>query len=220
MANAQLTKGQGQVLASTQADAAVEAADGRQEGAGRPLRADARRNQEKLVEAARAVFAECGGEASMEAIAREAGVGVGTLYRHFPKRVDIVEALYRSDQDALIAAAGEAMDDADSWHGLAGWLEAYMRYSMSKKTLLNELNEAFAKDPQMKLRSRERVRSALAGLLGRAQAAHAARTDLDADDVMQLIGPMCMSATLTEPQAKRLLATVLDGLRAGQEQRS
>ena len=65
----------------------------------RPMRADARRNYERLVDAARKVFADQGGGASMEAIAKQAGVGVGTLYRHFPKRIDVVEAVYRDDVD-------------------------------------------------------------------------------------------------------------------------
>jgi AcrR family transcriptional regulator len=179
----------------------------------RQLRADARRNQEKLVEAARQVFAKYGGEASMEAIAKQAGVGVGTLYRHFPKRVDVVEALYRSDVDVLVAAADSALSVPDAWDGLAGWLEAYVRYSMTKKTLLNELHEAFAKDPQLKLASRDRIVQALSRVLERAQSQKLARDDVDAGDVMQLLGTMCMSATLTEPQARRLLAMVLDGLR-------
>ena len=71
-------------------------------GAGRPMRADAKRNYERLVAAARTVFAQQGGGASMESIAKEAGVGVGTLYRHFPKRIDVVEAVYREDVDELI----------------------------------------------------------------------------------------------------------------------
>lgn len=179
----------------------------------RAQRADARRNQEKLVEAARQVFAKYGGDASMDAIAKQAGVGVGTLYRHFPKRVDIVEALYRSDVDVLVEAAESAEQVTDAWAALVGWLEGYVRYSMSKKTLLNELHEAFAKDPQLKLGSRERIVAALASVLSRAQAAGAARDDVDANDVMTLIGSMCMSVTLTEPQARRLLAMVLDGLR-------
>lgn len=186
---------------------------GQREGGDRPLRADARRNQEKLLEAARQVFVKFGGDASMEAIAKQAGVGVGTLYRHFPKRVDIVEAIYRSDVDVLLAEAEKALAGTDPWTGLVNWLEAYVRYSMSKKTLLNELHEAFAKNPQLKLGSREKVEQALSGVLARAQAGGQARDDVDANDVMQLIGPMCMSATLTEPQAHRLLAMTLDGLR-------
>jgi len=185
--------------------------DGEQPG--RALRADARRNQEKLIEAARQVFANCGSDASMEAIAKQAGVGVGTLYRHFPKRVDVVEAIYRSDVDVLVNAAEEASEQAGPWAALAWWLEAFVRYSMNKKILLSELHEALAKDPQLKLASRTRIVAALAGVLERAQAAGVARDDVDAEDVMQLIGSMCLSATLSEPQARRLLGMVLDGLR-------
>jgi len=179
----------------------------------RPQRADARRNQEKLVSAARDIFAKYGGEASMEAIARQGGVGVGTLYRHFPTRVDVVEALYRSDVDVLVAAADDALAERDPWAGLAGWLEAYVGYSMGKKTLLNELHEAFAKNPELKLASRERIVGAFSPVLVRAQQAQLVRDDVDANDVMTLIGTMCMAATLTEPQARRLLRMVLDGLR-------
>jgi len=179
----------------------------------RALRADARRNQEKLIEAARQVFAKCGADASMEAIAKQAGVGVGTLYRHFPKRVDIVEALYRSDVDVLVCAADEALAQSDAWAALAGWLEAFVRYATNKRILLNELHEAFAKDPQLRLASRERIVAALSGVLGRAQEAGSARDDVDAEDVMQLIGSMCLSSTLKEAQAGRLLGMVLDGLR-------
>ena len=176
----------------------------------RHRRADARRNEEKLVEAARKVFAKCGSDASMEAIAREAGVGVGTLYRHFPKRVDVVEALYRSDVDVLVAAADDALASSDAWQGLAGWLEAYVRYSVNKKILLAELQEAFAKNPQLKLDSRERIVAALSRVLGRAQDAGVARLDVNADDLMGLLWSLCPNTA--EPQTYRLLAVVLDGL--------
>lgn len=180
---------------------------------GRVLRADAQRNRERLLEAARAVFASQGAEASMEAIARRAGVGVGTLYRHFPARVDVVEALFRSDVDVLVEEAEQTLAQPDAWVALVDFLKAYVRYLMAKKTLLGELHDAFAKNPQLKLASRERARQALEGVLRRAQDQGLARTDLDAEDVLALLGPMCMSATLTEPQAERLTATVLDGLR-------
>jgi len=190
----------------------VPAAPG-EEASGRAMRADARRNQEKLIEAARQVFAKYGADASMEAIAKQASVGVGTLYRHFPRRVDLVEAIYRSDVDGLVSAAEGTWAEPDAWAALTAWLEAFLRYTMGKKILLTELHEAFAKDPQLKLASRERIVAALAGVLARAQDAGAARDDVDAEDIMQLIGSMCLSATLREPQAWRLLAMVLDGLR-------
>jgi AcrR family transcriptional regulator len=180
---------------------------------GRAMRSDARRNNDRLVAAAREVFAKYGGGASMEAIAKQAGVGVGTLYRHFPKRIDIVEAVYRTDVDELVRAADDAVANQDPWPGLVTWLEAFVRYAQGKRTFLNELHEAFEKNPQLRVGSRERIDAALDTVLGRAQDAGAVRTDIDGADLMQLIGPMCTSATLTEGQGERLLAMILDGLR-------
>jgi AcrR family transcriptional regulator len=180
---------------------------------GRCMRADARRNNERLVAAAREVFAKCGGGASMEAIAKQAGVGVGTLYRHFPKRIDIVEAVYQTDVDELVCAAEEAVAHNEPWQALVAWLEAFLRYGQVKRTFLNELHEAFDKNPQLKVASRDRINQAVDAVLGRAQQAGVARTDLDGSDLMQILGPMCTSATLTEAQGERLLAMLLDGLR-------
>src|SRR5580693_4545269 len=92
----------------------------------RPQRADAKRNYERLVAAARTVFAQEGGGASMEAIAKEAGVGVGTLYRHFPKRIDVVEAVYRDDVDELVETAQRVTSDLEPWPALVAWLRAYV----------------------------------------------------------------------------------------------
>jgi AcrR family transcriptional regulator len=186
----------------------AEAAD-----AGRSMRADARRNYDRLVAAARQVFTTHGGGASMEAIARQAGVGVGTLYRHFPKRIDIVEAVYRTDVDQLVRAAGEAVADLEPWPALVSWLEAFVRYAQGKRIFLSELHEAFEKNPQLKVGSRERIDQALDTVLGRAQRAGAVRADIDGADLMQLVGPMCTSATLSQGQGERLLAMILDGLR-------
>jgi AcrR family transcriptional regulator len=166
-----------------------------------------------LVAAAREVFAKCGGGASMEAIAKQAGVGVGTLYRHFPKRIDIVEAVYQTDVDELVCAADEAVAHNEPWEALVAWLEAFLHYGQVKRTFLNELHEAFDKNPQLKVASRERINRAVDAVLGRAQQAGVARTDLDGSDLMQILGPMCTSATLTEAQGERLLAMILDGLR-------
>lgn len=177
------------------------------------MRADARRNYLKLVDAARQVFAEQGGGASMEAIAKQAGVGVGTLYRHFPKRIDVVEAVYRDDVDVLVGRAGEGAGDVAPWDALEGWLRAYVAYARSKRTFLNELHEAFEKNPDLKPASRERIGAACNQVLIRAQQAGAARDDIDGDDLMQLVSPMCMASTLTEAQGDRLLRMILDGLR-------
>src|SRR3984885_5766452 len=141
--------------------------DGESGAPGRPMRADARRNYERLVVAARDVFAKYGGEASMEAIAKQAGVGVGTLYRHFPKRIDIVEAVYRTDVDELVRAAEDAGVNLEPWPGLVSWLRAFVRYAQGKRTFLNELHEAFEKNPQLRVGSRERIDSAMSSVLAR-----------------------------------------------------
>ena len=181
--------------------------------AARPQRADAKRNHERLVAAARTVFAQEGGGASMEAIAKEAGVGVGTLYRHFPKRIDVVEAVYREDVDELVTVAESAVAEMEPWPALVAWLEAFVRYASGKRRFLNELHEAFEKNPELRVASRERIEGALSIVLTRAQRAGEVRTDLDGPDLMQLLGSMCMSATLTPGQSGRLLAMIEDGLR-------
>src|SRR5665213_1162869 len=176
-----------------------------QEVAGRPMRADARRNYELLVTAAREVFAREGGGASMEAIARQAGVGVGTLYRHFPKRMDVVEAVYRTDVDTLVHTAETAVADLEPWPAVVAFLEAFVRYAQGKRTFLNELREAFDKHPDLRLAMLERVEGAMQLVVGRAQESGVVRTDVSGQDVMQLVGPMCTNATLSEEQSMRLL---------------
>jgi AcrR family transcriptional regulator len=195
---------------SGQLEASVDEAE---ERSGRPMRADARRNYDNLVVAARKVFADQGGGASMEAIAKQAGVGVGTLYRHFPKRIDIVEAVYRDDVDVLVGSAERGLTDLEPRTALEAWLRAYVDYGRSKRTFLNELHEAFEKNPDLKPASRDRIWDACERVLSRAQAAGEARRDIDGADLMQLVSPMCMNGTLTPDQGDRLLTMVLDGLR-------
>ena len=193
--------------------ATIERGDEAETAAARPMRADAKRNYELLVTAARKVFDQEGGGASMEAIAKEAGVGIGTLYRHFPKRIDVVEAVYVDDVDELETVARTVSAELEPWPAFVTWLEAFVRYAMGKKRFMNELHEAFEKDPALRSASRERIEGALGLVLTRAQEAGVVRTDVDASDVMQLIGSMCMSATLTTDQSERLLVMIEDGLR-------
>ena len=127
----------------------------------RPMRADARRNYERLVTAARDVFNQQGGDASMDAIAKEAGVGVGTLYRHFPKRIDVVEAVYKTDVDGLEITAETVVATLEPWPALVAWLEAFVQYASTKRNFLSDLHEAFEKSPQLRIASRERIEGAL-----------------------------------------------------------
>jgi AcrR family transcriptional regulator len=180
----------------------------------RAMRADACRNRDKLVEVARAVFSERGSEASMEEIAKRADVGVGTLYRHFPKRIDLVEAVYREDVETLVVLAAEVNATLAPWEALVAWLEGFVRYAQAKRTFLTELHEAFEKSPDLAVSSREKIAGAVGTVLARAQAAGVARTDLDAADLMQLVGGMCMARNADLAQNERLLTFLLDGIRA------
>jgi AcrR family transcriptional regulator len=180
----------------------------------RPKRADARRNRELLVTSARQVFAEEGGGASMEAIARHAGVGVGTLYRHFPRRIDIVEAVYRDDVDELVRAAEEAAGQLEPWPAVVAFLEDFVSYAQRKRTFLNELHEAFDKNPELRSQCREQIDYAMGLVIDRAHRAGVIRADVDSTDLIQLVTPMCTNASVTEDQSRRLLAMILDGLKA------
>ena len=181
---------------------------------GRPLRADARRNHDRLVEAAREVFVSRGSEASIEEIAKRADVGVGTLYRHFPRRIDLVEAVYREDVDGLVALGAEVVEAEGPWEALVAWLEGFVRYAQAKRTFLTELHEAFEKNPDLALSSREKIGAALGAVLDRARLAGTVRPDLTQDDLMQLVGGMCMARNVTLQQNERLLTFVLEGIRA------
>jgi AcrR family transcriptional regulator len=149
----------------------------------------------------------------MDAIAREAGVGVGTLYRHFPRRIDLVEAVYREDIDEVVRAGEQAASELEPWAAVQAFLKAFVRYALVKRTFLNELQEAFDKNPELKPRSRERIDQTMQLVIDRAKRAGAVRADIEGSDVTALIGPICTNATLTEDQTWRLLNMILDGLR-------
>ncbi len=201
-------------MSAVKIDEAVRADGADQAVTARPLRADACRNRERLLESARTVFAARGSGATVEEIAKAAGVGVGTLYRHFPRRIDLVEAVYREDVEGLVALAAQLCDTAGPWEALVGWLEGFVRYAQAKRTFLTELHEAFEKSPDLAVQSREKIAEAVGTVLMRAQGAGAARDDLDKDDLMQLVGGMCMARNATLEQNERLLTFLLDGIRA------
>ena len=180
----------------------------------RPMRADARRNRELLVAAARNVFSAQGAAASMEAIAKEAGVGVGTLYRHFPNRLDLVEAVYQTDVEELSETAQRVVTELEPWPAVEAFFEAYLSYARTKKTLLDELHQAFEKNPDLRSRARGLIESSFDLVIDRAKEAGAVRSDIDGSDVMQLVSPVCTNASVGPEQAGRLLRMILDGLRA------
>src|SRR4051794_29154424 len=138
----------------------------------RPKRADARRNYDKVLNAAREAFAEGGESTALEDIARRAGVGIGTLYRHFPNRQALVEALYVDEVEEVVRSAAAQSDD-DPWEALRGWLERFMAYLATKRALAAELLNYLDMDAPLFASARTALYEAGEPLLSRAQEAGA-----------------------------------------------
>lgn len=179
----------------------------------RPLRADAQRNQAKLIEAARAEFLEHGADAPLEDVARRAGVGIGTLYRRFPTRLDLLEAIYKNDVDAIARRADELVEQDDVWAAFTTWITEFSAYAVSKRALFQQLFDAIGKGSATMTHSRETVSAAMTAMLERAQQAGVVRTDVSASDVTRLVGGCTMMGALEPEQAERMVHVVLDGLR-------
>jgi len=180
----------------------------------KPLRADARRNREKVMAAARAAFAEHGSEAQMDEIARRAAVGVGTVYRHFPTKEALCGALIEDTFARLADEARAALDEADAWAALTGLLRAAGESLAGDRGLVEAMQAAGerAQSPG------ERRLAAIAGeLMARAQAAGALRADAVADDIPMLmcgVGSATVRKHACGAHWRRHLAIVIDGLRA------
>jgi AcrR family transcriptional regulator len=181
------------------------------ETATKPKRADARRNYEKLVEAARAAFTEHDTSASLEDIARRAGVGIGTLYRNFPTREALLEAAYVDEVQAMCSSAGD-FADLPPWEALASWLHRFIGYVARKRSLTEQLFATM--DPQAPVFRSCRAALIAAGepLLRRAQDAGLVRPDTDIAQVIQMVGGIAKIPA--EPdEVARILDVALDGLR-------
>src|SRR5215468_7934667 len=152
------------------------------------MRADAQRNYAKLLSAASAAFVESGADdVSLEEIARRAGVGIGTLYRHFPTRQALLEAVYRDQVDLLSARAEELLEAESPGDALAVWLRALMRFSSTKHTLTSALLANLGKDSDLLSSSSRVIRGAADTLLARAREAGVVRPDADSGDVIRLV---------------------------------
>ncbi len=185
------------------------------ETSGRPLRADARRNYEALVDAARTAFRESEADTSLEEIARRAGVGIGTLYRHFPTRLALLEGVYRDEVDELERKSHDLLTAEDAGAALHTWLEIFLDYAATKRALFHELVEAVGRDSDLLTHSRAVIEGSAESVLSRAQAAGDVRTDIDVSDMLRLVGGCTMMPGSTPEQRDRLLGVVHDGLRVG-----
>jgi AcrR family transcriptional regulator len=178
----------------------------------RPKRADARRNYEKVLAAAREAFAEGGESTALEEIARRAGVGIGTLYRHFPNRQALLEALYVGEVEEVCRSAAE-LDGADPWEALTGWFERFIAYIGTKQALAAELLNYLDQDASLFQVCRTSLFEAGEPLLKRAQEARVVRPDVDIAEVIQMVVGIAKIPTATPGQRQHILRIALDGLR-------
>jgi|SRR5689334_7488022 len=175
----------------------------------RPQRADARRNFDALLAAARAAFAERGVDASLEDIARRAGVGIGTLYRNFPARQDLLNAVYFGEIEELCIAA-EEVADLPPWEALTTWLQRFVAYVATKRALWESLNRETANFQE----AREAMYAAGTPLFERAQQAGEARSDVSFDDLLRMVSGLTGAGFVDDAQRDRVLQIALDGVRA------
>ena len=177
----------------------------------RPKRADALRNYEKLISAARDAFAEDGTSTSLEEIARRAEVGIGTLYRHFPTRQALLEAVYVEEVQALSASAAD-LADLPPWDALVGWLRRFVGYMATKQALAQELLSYVDRDATVFQACRGELYAAGEPLLKRAQDAGAVRADTNLVEVIQMVGGISKIAAPPQ-EITHILDVALDGLR-------
>jgi AcrR family transcriptional regulator len=190
----------------------VEAVAAVDPSAPRPMRADAKRNREHLIAAARAAFAEKGAGASLEDIARRAEVGVGTLYRHFPTRQDLLEGVYVEEVQALCRSASD-FEGESSWDALVHWFNRFVDYAATKKALVDEMLTTVAKDAPVFRTCHDAIFTAGEPLLARAKADGAVRADVEFVDVIRLVSGVAMIKNATTDDVRRVLMVALDGLR-------
>jgi AcrR family transcriptional regulator len=186
-----------------------------QRGSRKP-RADAQRNRDGLLEAAKAAFAEVGPEASLDEIARRARVGIGTLYRHFPTRDAIVEAVYRREVQQLADAAPRLADSLPPAEALRAWMRVFIDYIVAKKVIAPALKSLIGGGSALYADSGARITEAIGLLVERARASGDIRPDADSADLLRaLIGfAYVNSAPDWEPSARRLIDLLIDGLRS------
>jgi AcrR family transcriptional regulator len=180
------------------------------------LRTDARENREKLLRAAASRFAAEGAGVALESVARTAGVGVGTLYRHFPTREALVEAVYRKEVDALCAYSGELLAELPADAALAAWMERFIAYAATERGLSGALKSVASSQSDLFAATRERLLTAIGALLGAGIATGRLRDDVTADDVltgMNAVWTIAAEGEQWAARARRVLSLLMDALR-------
>lgn len=179
------------------------------------LRADARRNRDKLIEVAAAAFAENGVETSLEDIARQAGVGIGTLYRHFPTREHLVEIVYRRELESLAAAARELATKHTPDVALEEWMRRFVGYIATKRGMANSLRILMTSNSSLFAEGFGLIRSAFEGLVKTASDGNYIRTDIETADLLQALSSIYSIPDSPDwrERSHRLIGLLMDGLR-------
>ena len=182
---------------------------------GSAVRADAQRNRQRLIEVARQAFTTGEGKVSLEAIAREAGVGIGTLYRHFPTREALVAAVYRAERGLLRDAADELLAEQGPDRALRSWMDRFADYMETKREMADSLRALIVSGTVTHSEAREELSRAIRPLLDAGAAAGTLRADVSAEDVVVGLVGIFTVCTLPDQrdQATRLLDLLMDGLR-------
>jgi AcrR family transcriptional regulator len=182
----------------------------------RHLRADAQRNLDVLLQSAMAVFATSGVDAPVRQIAEKAGVGVGTVYRHFPQRSDLIVAVFRREVDACADAAAFLAAEHEPGEALARWLQRYVDFISAKRGLAAALHSGDLAYDTLPAYFQKRLRPALQILLDAAVKAGQVRSGVEPDDLLHTVPSLCAPAHDGDPaRARRMLALLVDGLRYG-----
>lgn len=186
------------------------------DSAPRRKRADAQRKMSSLLAAAAEVFRESGVDAPVREIAERAGVGLGTVYRHFPQRSDLIKAVFESRVDACAHAAGELAKECEPVEALARWMQQFVDFIATKRGLAAALHSgdpAYSALPHL---FNARLLPAFKSLLDAAVAAGSVRSDIDAEELLHAVANLCRVSHDKEPAyARRMVALLVDGLRYG-----
>jgi AcrR family transcriptional regulator len=182
----------------------------------RHLRADAQRNLDVLLQSALRVFATSGVDAPVRQIAEKAGVGVGTVYRHFPQRSDLIVAVFRREVDSCADAAAVLAAEHEPGEALARWLQRYVDFISAKRGLAAALHSGDPAYDTLPAYFQKRLRPALQNLLNAAVAAGEVRSGVKPDDLLHTVPSLCAPAHDGDAtRARRMLALLVDGLRYG-----
>lgn len=187
----------------------------------RPLRADAQANHDRLLRAAAEAFARDGVDTSLKAIAAEAGLGIGTLYRRFPTREDLIEAVYRNENARLASAAPKLLEERAALDALRAWMEQFVDYMVTKQGMADALPTILAARDGLRVHSRQALQEAVTVLVEAGQRDGALREDIAPWDVLMALGGITLIAAHEHERelASRLITLLVDGLVATRHSR-